>query len=75
MSKAGLPVEQIAADIWRHWRAGIVAWRHRAQRKLFELAAYALVIGALLFLALPGHLWREAKAWWRKARRGLGMRY
>lgn len=58
MSKAGLPVEQIAAEIWRGWWRRIERWAG---------AAGALVVSVLflLFYALPSHLWRQIRAWWR----------
>jgi hypothetical protein len=58
VSKGGFPLDQIAAEIWRGWRRRVERWVG---------AAGALIVSVLflLFYALPHHLWRSARTWWR----------
>ena len=91
MSKAGLPIEAIAADIARDWWRAVQRWagdlaaaallllmlaiglaqnaRAWIGRKAGAAGALVVTMAWLLCIALPGHLWREARAWWRRVRR------
>jgi hypothetical protein len=57
VSKAGLPLEQIITEIWR-------APKERMRDRFDAFVALVVALLAIVFIALPYHLWDTVRMWW-----------